>query len=151
MALMGYTALSVLRQTTDSTPARSAARMTLSLPPTLVCTACIGKNSQLGTCLRAAAWKTCRPRGPHPRRYAGRERHPRGTSAAVRQLASHSVLLGLVAAEDADFLDVGCQKPTDHRRTERTRTSRHQDGTTHALLTSSTVKCSSHVEVLTLR
>ncbi len=55
MALTGYAALSVERQTTRLTPASTAAWSTLSVPSTLVCTASIGKNSQLGTCFRAAA------------------------------------------------------------------------------------------------
>ncbi len=50
--------MSVLRHTTDRTPASCAARMTLSLPWTLVATACNGKNSHEGTCFKAAAWKT---------------------------------------------------------------------------------------------
>src|ERR1022692_236222 len=58
IALMGYTALSVLRHTTDLTPLAAAASITLALPATLVRTACVGKNSQDGTCFRAAAWKT---------------------------------------------------------------------------------------------
>ena len=57
MALMGYAALSVERQTTFFTPASMAAVNTLSVPSTLVRTASMGKNSQLGTCLSAAAWK----------------------------------------------------------------------------------------------
>ena len=40
-----------------TTPASMAASRTLSVSMTLVLTASIGKNSQLGTCLRAAAWK----------------------------------------------------------------------------------------------
>ncbi len=55
IALIGYTALSVLRQTTDRTPASPAASITLALPTILVRTACAGKNSHDGTCLRAAA------------------------------------------------------------------------------------------------
>ena len=58
IALMGYTALSVLKQTTDCTPAWSAARTTFSLPMTFVLTASMGKNSHEGTCFSAAAWKT---------------------------------------------------------------------------------------------
>ena len=57
MALMGYAALSVERQTTRLTPSEMAACSTLSVPMTLVFTASMGKNSQEGTCLRAAAWK----------------------------------------------------------------------------------------------
>jgi hypothetical protein len=58
MALIGYTALSVLRQTTRFTPHSIAASSTFSVPSTLVRTACIGWNSHDGTCLSAAAWKT---------------------------------------------------------------------------------------------
>lgn len=57
IALMGYAALSVERQMTHFTPESMAASRTLSVPMTLVLTASIGKNSQDGTCLRAAAWK----------------------------------------------------------------------------------------------
>ncbi|MNG41060.1 hypothetical protein D3C84_1299930 [compost metagenome] len=42
MALMGYTALSVLRQTTRLTPLAIAASNTLSVPMTLVLTASMG-------------------------------------------------------------------------------------------------------------
>ena len=55
MALMGYTALSVLRHTTRWTPAPIAASSTFSVPSTLVRTACMGWNSHEGTCLSAAA------------------------------------------------------------------------------------------------
>src|SRR5687767_3744897 len=55
MALMGYTALSVLRHTSRLTPAAIAASMTFSVPMMLVLTASIGWNSQDGTCLSAAA------------------------------------------------------------------------------------------------
>src|SRR6266850_8012525 len=58
MALIGYTALSVLRQTTDRTPQSAAASITFALPLILVRTACAGKNSQDGTCFSAAAWNT---------------------------------------------------------------------------------------------
>jgi hypothetical protein len=58
IALMGYAALSVPRHTTDVTPFALLASITLALPNTLVRTASSGKNSQLGTCLSAAAWKT---------------------------------------------------------------------------------------------
>ena len=57
MALMGYAALSVDRHTTRSTPSSMAACSTLSVPMTLVRTASMGKNSQEGTCFKAAAWK----------------------------------------------------------------------------------------------
>ena len=43
------------RQTTRLTPASIAASSVLSVPITLVLTASIGKNSQLGTCFKAAA------------------------------------------------------------------------------------------------
>ena len=55
IALIGYAALSVERQMTDLTLASMAAVRTLSVPITLVRTASMGKNSQEGTCLRAAA------------------------------------------------------------------------------------------------
>ncbi len=58
IALTGYAALSVPRHTTERTPLALLASITLALPSTLVRTASIGKNSQLGTCLSAAAWKT---------------------------------------------------------------------------------------------
>jgi hypothetical protein len=58
IALIGYTALSVLRQTTEPTCASIAARRTLALPWIFVATASKGKNSAEGTCFRAAAWKT---------------------------------------------------------------------------------------------
>jgi len=58
IALIGYTALSVLRHTTDLTPHSWAARITLSLPCTFVAVACNGKNSHEGTCFSAAAWNT---------------------------------------------------------------------------------------------
>src|SRR5665647_2740470 len=45
MALTGYTALSVLRHTTDRTPAAAAASITLWLPMTLVLTAWAGTVS----------------------------------------------------------------------------------------------------------
>ena len=57
IALIGYAALSVERHTTLLTPASIAACRTLSVPSTFVLTACMGKNSQEGTCLSAAAWK----------------------------------------------------------------------------------------------
>ena len=57
IALTGYAALSVERQTTFLTPASMAALRTFSVPKTLVLTASIGKNSQEGTCFKAAAWK----------------------------------------------------------------------------------------------
>ena len=57
MALMGYAALSVDRHTTRDTPSSIAACSTLSVPMTFVRTASMGKNSQEGTCLSAAAWK----------------------------------------------------------------------------------------------
>jgi len=57
IALIGYAALSVERQITHFTPASIAAVKMLSVPMTLVLTASIGKNSQEGTCLSAAAWK----------------------------------------------------------------------------------------------
>ena len=57
IALIGYAALSVERQTIFLTPSSMAACRRLSVPSTLVRTASIGKNSQLGTCLSAAAWK----------------------------------------------------------------------------------------------
>src|SRR5216683_2630749 len=57
MALIGYTALSVLRQTRRFTPAATAAWITFSVPRMLVRTASIGWNSQDGTCFSAAAWK----------------------------------------------------------------------------------------------
>ena len=43
---------------TQNEGASMAAVSTFSVPSTLVLTASTGKNSQLGTCLRAAAWKT---------------------------------------------------------------------------------------------
>ena len=46
------------RHTTFCTPSSMAAWSTLSVPTTLVFTASIGKNSQEGTCLSAAAWNT---------------------------------------------------------------------------------------------
>ena len=49
--------MSVERHTTRSTPSEIAACSTLSVPITLVFTASMGKNSQEGTCFRAAAWK----------------------------------------------------------------------------------------------
>ena len=55
IALIGYAALSVERQITDSTPHSIATVSTLSVPITLVRTASIGKNSQEGTCFNAAA------------------------------------------------------------------------------------------------
>ena len=55
MELIGYTALSVLRQTTDLTFASKDALSKFSLPEIFVATACIGKNSQVGTCFNAAA------------------------------------------------------------------------------------------------
>src|SRR5680860_1184037 len=56
MALTGYTALSVPRHTTLSTPFLFAASITFELPMTLVRTASIGKNSHEGTCLRAVSY-----------------------------------------------------------------------------------------------
>ena len=58
IALTGWTALSVLRNTTAETPLRSHASTTLALPRTFVCTASSGKNSHDGTCFSAAAWNT---------------------------------------------------------------------------------------------
>src|SRR5690606_32192628 len=55
IALIGYAALSVLKQITFFTPEVTAASITFCVPITLVCTACIGKNSQEGTCFKAAA------------------------------------------------------------------------------------------------
>ena len=56
IALTGYAALSVDRHTTFLTPASMAAVSTFSVPMTFVFTASMGKNSQDGTCLSAAAW-----------------------------------------------------------------------------------------------
>ena len=56
IALIGYAALSVDRQMTASTPSSIAAVKTLSVPMIFVLTASIGKNSQEGTCFKAAAW-----------------------------------------------------------------------------------------------
>ena len=58
IALIGRTALSVLRKTAERTSLRSHASITFALPNTFVRTASSGKNSHDGTCLRAAAWKT---------------------------------------------------------------------------------------------
>ena len=58
MALTGYAALSVPRQTSERTSLALQASTTLALPSTLVRTASSGKNSHEGTCLSAAAWKT---------------------------------------------------------------------------------------------
>ena len=58
MALMGYTALSVLRQIMRFTPHCTAASVAFSVPRTLVFTASSGWNSQDGTCFNAAAWNT---------------------------------------------------------------------------------------------
>ena len=55
IALIGYTALSVLRQSTRLTSNSTAASITLSVPMTFVFTASMGWNSHDGTCLRAAA------------------------------------------------------------------------------------------------
>lgn len=55
MALMGYAALSVDKQTILFTPNCTAAVKTLFVPSTLVRTASMGKNSQEGTCFKAAA------------------------------------------------------------------------------------------------
>ena len=55
MAEVGYTALSVERQTTFFTCFWMAARSRFSLPAILVFTASIGKLSQEGTCFIAAA------------------------------------------------------------------------------------------------
>ena len=56
IALTGYAALSVDKQTTFLTPASMAAVRTFSVPKTLVLTASMGKNSHDGTCFNAAAW-----------------------------------------------------------------------------------------------
>jgi hypothetical protein len=56
IALTGYAALSVDKQIIDFTPSAIATLRTFSVPKTLVFTASIGKNSQEGTCLSAAAW-----------------------------------------------------------------------------------------------
>ena len=58
MAEVGYTALSVDKQTTFCTRFWMAASNRFSLPLMLVFTASIGKLSQDGTCFIAAAWKT---------------------------------------------------------------------------------------------
>src|SRR5699024_10095567 len=58
IALMGCTALSVPRHTTERTPLALAACSTYKLPRILVCTAWNGKNPHDGTCLSAAAWNT---------------------------------------------------------------------------------------------
>ena len=55
IALIGYTALSVLSTTQRRTSLAMAARITFSAPTTLVWTASIGWNSHDGTCLSAAA------------------------------------------------------------------------------------------------
>ena len=55
IALTGYAALSVERQIIFFTPAFIAAVNTFSVPRIFVFTASKGKNSQEGTCLRAAA------------------------------------------------------------------------------------------------
>ena len=56
IALIGYAALSVLKTTTLVTLYFSADKSTLFVPIIFVFTACIGKNSQEGTCFNAAAW-----------------------------------------------------------------------------------------------
>src|SRR5699024_3439881 len=58
IALTGYAALSVDKQITFFTPSSTAAFNTFSVPKTFVFTASIGKNSQEGTCFKAAAWNT---------------------------------------------------------------------------------------------
>ena len=55
IALIGYAALSVLKQTTFFTPWAEAESMTFWVPKTLVFVASKGKNSQDGTCFNAAA------------------------------------------------------------------------------------------------
>ena len=55
IALIGYAALSVDKQTIFLTPAFIAAFNTLFVPSIFVLTASIGKNSQEGTCFNAAA------------------------------------------------------------------------------------------------
>ena len=55
IAFTGYAALSVERQTTFLTPSFIAQARTFSVPKTFVLTASIGKNSQEGTCFKAAA------------------------------------------------------------------------------------------------
>jgi hypothetical protein len=52
-----YTDLSVESIITLATPHSMAEVSTLSDPKIFVLVASTGKNSQLGTCLRAAAWK----------------------------------------------------------------------------------------------
>jgi hypothetical protein len=58
IALIGYAALSVLKQITFETLLLTADRITFYVPITLVYVASKGKNSQEGTCFNAAAWKT---------------------------------------------------------------------------------------------
>src|SRR5688572_17382146 len=55
IALIGYTALSVLKTITFVTLFLIAASNTLAVPSTFVLTASNGKNSQEGTCFKAAA------------------------------------------------------------------------------------------------
>ena len=55
IALIGYTALSVLKHTIPFTPYLTALPMTFELPVIFVATASIGKNSHDGTCFNAAA------------------------------------------------------------------------------------------------
>ena len=58
IALMGFTALSVLRATTRRTPAELAASQTFWEPTAFVWRASPGYCSQAGTCFSAAAWNT---------------------------------------------------------------------------------------------
>ena len=55
IALIGYAALSVLKITTFLTSKASADKSTFSVPITFVLIASNGKNSQEGTCFKAAA------------------------------------------------------------------------------------------------
>ncbi len=129
IALTGYTALSVLRHTTERTPAAAAAWITLRLPMTFVRTACVGKNSQRRDLLqrRRVEDEVARPHGV---RDAVEVTHvpEEQLAAARRQPTPHLVLLGLVAAEHVDCMDLLQEQPLHHGRTEGPGPAGDRDG-----------------------
>ena len=98
IAEIGSTALSVEMSTKRFTPSRSQAEMTFCEPKTLVIAPSAGECSTMGTCLRAAAWKTTSGRArPMTASTASWERMSARTSSqstsglAVRSASSRSI------------------------------------------------------------
>jgi hypothetical protein len=120
MAFTGYTALSVLRQTTDITPAFAAACSTLWLPITLVLTAWPGEELTRRHLFERGGVEDeidVAEGSGHAVVVANVAEHE--SEPGVGETLAHHVLFGLVAAEDVDRLDAAGEQVPDHRRTER--------------------------------